>query len=332
MTFPLRMNRRAALGRSLGLAAAAAAPALLRAQTSNDAPLKIVLAFGAGGTSDFLARLYAPSLGETLGRPVIVDYKPGVNGVAGLNSVAKSRADGNTLILTDMMTMTVTPWIMPSMPLKPFEELTPIAVAAYFPYLFVVNPALPIHDLAELKAYSLAHPGRFNLATGGTGTAQHLIGIEMAQHLGDLQWTYVPYKGATAALVDLVGGTVDGIVLSSPPLLPLLGTGKIRAIAASGTARWPNLPDTATFIEQGMPGYQPGSYQGVLAPSQTSKSAIDTLAAAFAKAAAQPAFKAKLAEQGGQVRNDTPKEMLALLNDESARWGAIVKAHHIVLE
>jgi tripartite-type tricarboxylate transporter receptor subunit TctC len=325
------MTRRAALGKSIALAAATGAPALLRAQTAIDVPLKIILAFSAGGTSDFLARLYAPSLSETLGRPVIVDYKPGVNGVVGLNSVAKSRADGNTIVLTDMMTITVTPWVMPSMPLKPFEELTPVAMAAYFPYLFVVNPALPIHNLADLKTYSLVHPGRFNLATGGTGTAQHLIGIEMANHLG-VKWTYVPYKGATAGLVDLVGGTVDAAILSSPPLLPLLSTGKIRAIAASGTARWLNLPDTQTFIEQGLPGYQPGSYQGVLAPSQTPRPIIDSLAAAFTKAASQPDLKEKLADQGGQVRIYTPEAMLTLLKDESARWGGIVKANHIVLE
>lgn len=326
------LTRRSAIGRTLSLAAIATSPPALHAQPANDAPLKIILAFNAGGTSDFLARLYAPSLSETLGRPVVVDYKPGVNGIVGLNTVAKSRPDGNTLILTDLMTLTATPWVMSKMPLKPLEELCPIAVAAYFPYVLVVSSALPIHNLAELKAYSRASPGRFNLATGGTGTAQHLVGIEIASLLGGLQWTYVPYKGAPAALTDIVGGAVDGIVLSSPPVLPLLKAGKLRAIAVSGISRWSNLPDCPTFTEQGLTGYQPGSYQGVLAPIQTPPATVDDLANAFDKAIRQSHAQAKLAEQGGEVRVHTPQKMQTLLAEESARWGAIVKANNIVVE
>ncbi|GIZ50278.1 Bug family tripartite tricarboxylate transporter substrate binding protein [Noviherbaspirillum aridicola] len=315
------------------LCALASAPAAL-AQASPNYPVKpirIVVPFPAGGTSDVLARMVGQKLTEAWGQPVIVDNRPGANGNIGADHVAKADPDGYTLLLMDMGNLTISPTLYPKLPFNPQVHLAPVTMLAYSPHLLVTSSALPVKTTAELIAHSKATRGKLNFAAAaGTGSAPHLAGVLFAQRTG-AEWGYIPYKGGAQALADLISGQIDATMNGMVATYPHVKTGKIRLLAVSSKNRLPQLPDVPTIGET-VPGFVSGSWQGVMAPAGTPKPVIAKLNAEMARIVKLPDVVEKMAAQGAEPQTNTPEEFSAWMKSEIAHWGKVITDAKITLD
>ena len=252
----------AAAGAWLMLAAPAA-----QAQAWPSKPIKIVVPFPAGGTSDVLARLFGQKMGETWGQPVVVDNKPGSSGNLGADLVAKAAPDGYTFALMDVGNLVISPALY-KLPFQVERDFAPVAMVAYSPHLLAVSTKVPANTPAELVAYAKAQKGQLNYAVAaGMGSASHLAGVMYAQRSG-IAWGYVPYKGGAQAITDLIGGQVDVMFNGMVATYPHVKAGKIKLIAISSAKRNAQMSDTPTVAES-LPGFLTGSFQGLLAPAGT---------------------------------------------------------------
>lgn len=288
--------------------------------------VKIVVANAAGGTSDVLARLLAPRLQELLGAAgVIVENKAGATGNLGSDFVAKSPPDGLTLLLTDIGSLAIAPSVFTQLPFDPVKDFAPVVLVAYSPHLLAASPELPAKDVRELIALAKAKPGTVNFAISGTGGANHLAGIEFALRTG-IQWSYIPYKGGAQALNDVAAGQADVLFNGMVATLPLVQGGKLRALAVSSAKRFAAAPDVPTVAEAaGLPGFETGSYQGIVAPAGTPPAVVATLHAAVTKVLATPDMQSRLAKMGAELRPGSPAEFGAFIRSEKERWARVVK-------
>ena len=245
---------------SLAIAALPAA-----AQQYPNKPLRIVVPYAAGGTSDILARQVAPKITEAWGQPVIVENKPGANGNVGADFVAKSAPDGYTLLLTDLGGLVISASVYPKLPFDPSKDFSPVVMVSYSPHVLAVHPSVQAKDVRELVEMAKAHPGKLNFAISGIGGAPQLAGIEFAQRTG-VQWTYIPYKGGSDAVTAVVAGQAHVLFNGMLATWPSVTGGKLRALAISSAQRVPSAKDTPTVAEQGLPGFETGSFQGVVGP------------------------------------------------------------------
>ncbi len=295
-----------------------------------DKAIRLVVPFPAGGTSDVLGRLIGAKLSESLGQPVIVDNRPGSSGNLGADVVAKSPADGHTLVLMDVGNLVISPSLY-KLPFDVLGDFTPVAMVAYSPHLLVVSNRLPVKTTDELIAHAKANPGKVNYAAAaGMGSATHLAGVVFAQRSG-IQWNYVPYKGGSQAMNDLVGGHVDVTFNGMVATYPHVKADKIRLIAVSSASRQPEMPDTPTVGEK-HPGFLTGSWQGLLAPSGTPQAAIDKLHAEVLRITALPEIQEKLAALGAQPSKMSTAEFSNWLKTEIPAMAKIVKDEKITLE
>ena len=310
---------------------AAALPVSAGAQQYPNKPVKVVVPMAAGGAVDTLARLLTTHLGEVLGQTVVVDNKPGANGIIGSDQVAKAPADGYTLLIPDLGTLTIGPATTPNMPFDAVQDFAPVTMLVFAPYGYAVNAGLPINSIPELVAYAKANPGKLNFATLGIGSASHLAGIDFASRAG-INWTYVPYKGGGQALPDVVAGNSHVIGISLTSTLPHVRSGKLRLLAVSSRERLSYLPDVPTVAESGFPGFEPAFWSALLAPKGTPKAVIDKLRADTARVMAMPDVTKRLAEQATEVRLSTPEEVTRFVASENAKYKAIVKNAGIKFE
>jgi len=315
----------------LGSTVMLAAPA--GAQTGNypNQPIKIVVPFPAGGTSDVLARMVGQKLTEAWGQPVIIDNRTGANGNIGADFVAKSKPDGYTLVLMDMGNLTLSPGLYPKLPFNPLTDFSPVTMLAYSPHLLVTNNKLPVKNIGELITYAKANKGKLNFAAAaGTGSASHLAGLVFAQKHG-IEWTYVPYKGGAQALTDLAGGQVDVTLNGMVATYPHVKAGNIRLLAVSSAKRFSQIPDTPAIAES-TPGFISGSWQGVMAPAGTPKAIIDKLAAEIARIARLPDVSEKMTALGAEVLTNSPDEFGTWMKAEVANWSNVIKDANIKIE
>ncbi len=295
-----------------------------------DKPIRLVVPFPAGGTSDVLGRLVGAKLSESLGQPVIVDNRPGSSGNLGADVVAKSPADGHTLVLMDVGNLVIAPSLY-KLPFDVLKDFTPVAMVAYSPHLLVVSNKMPVKTMDELIAHAKANPGKVNYAAAaGMGSATHIAGVQFAQRSG-IQWNYVPYKGGSQAINDLIGGHVDVTFNGMVATYPHVKADKIRLIAVSSASRQPEVPDAPTVGEK-HPGFLTGSWQGLLAPSGTPQAAIDKLHAEILRITALPEIQEKLVTMGAQPSKMTPAEFASWLKAEIPAMAKIVKDEKITLE
>lgn len=286
-------------------------------------PIKIVVPFPAGGTSDVLARMIGQKLAEAWGQPVIVDNRSGANGNIGADLVAKAEPDGYTLLLMDIGNLSISPTLYPKLPFSPTKNLTPVTMLAYSPHLLVTYPGLPVTSVKELIAYSKAQKGKVNFAAAaGTGSAAHLAGVLFAQKTG-AEWGYIPYKGGAQAITDLVGGQVDLTMNGMVATYPHVKDGKLRLLAVSSSKRLAQLPDVPTISET-VPGFVSGSWQGVMAPAGVPKAIITKLNAEMVKIVKLPEIREKMAAQGAEPQTNTPEEFSAWFKSEIAQWGKVI--------
>lgn len=306
------------------VAVLAFAAASVPAQTYPTKPVRLIVPYTPGGSSDILARIVSQKLSEALGKPVLVENRPGANGNVGAELVAKSAADGHTLLLTDIGALCISPSVYPALRFDPVKDFAPVVMMTYSPHLLAVHPSITANTLQEFVAMAKAKPGELNFATPGVGSAPHLAGIEFALRTG-LQWTYVSYKGGSHALNDVVAGHADVLFNGMLPTYPHVQSGRLKAIAVSASKRVSAAPNLPTIAEAGVPGFETGSWQGVLVADGTPRLIVDRLNAEIARILATPEVKRQLAEQGTEVRTGTPEAMGEFVRGEVTRWARVVK-------
>ena len=294
------------------------------AQSYPSKPIRIVVPYAAGGTSDILARQIGPKLTDAWGQPVIVENKPGANGNVGADFVAKSAPDGYTLLLTDLGGLVISASVYPKLPFNPSQDFTPVVMVSYSPHVLAVNPDVQVKNMKELIAMAKAHPGKLNFAISGIGGAPHLAGIEFAQRLG-LDWTYVPYKGGADAITGVIGRQAHVLFNGMLATWPHVTGGRLRALAISSAKRVDSAPDMPTVAEQGLAGFETGSYQGVVGAKGMPREVTAKLNAVVIKVLNTAEMKERFAKQGTEVRTGTPDSLGAWMGREQAKWAKVVK-------
>lgn len=322
----MTITRRQAM---LSTAAALAAPAAFAQSDWPSKPVRIVVPYPPGGSSDIIARAIGNLVSETLKQSVIVDNKPGANGNLGADLVAKSAPDGYTLLLCDVGALAISPSVYPKLPLDPSKELRGVTMLAYSPHLLVVHPSVPVNNLKELVA--LSKQKDLNFAVSGTGGAPHLAGVALASAVG-ARWQYVPYKGGSQAITDTVGGQTQVMMNGMLATYPHVQSGKLKLLAVSKRSRMPLIGDVPTIAEQGVPNFESGSWQGVLAPKGTPDAIVQKLNAALVTAIRNPEVRGRLAGQGAEVVTMTPAEQDQFFANERKRWAQVVTAGNIKAE
>ena len=300
------------------------------AATFPSKPIKIVVPFPAGGTSDVLARIFGQKITENWGQPVVIENRPGASGNLGADQVAKSAPDGYTLVLMDVGNLVISPALF-KLPFNVMNDFAPVAMVAYSPHLLAVSTKIPANTPAELVAYAKAQKGKLNYAVAaGMGSASHLAGVTYAQRNG-IEWGYVPYKGGAQAITDLVGGQVDVMFNGMVATYPQVKAGKIKLIAVSSLTRNSQMPDTPTVAES-LPGFLTGSFQGLLAPAGTPKAVVDKLHAEIKRIAAIPEIKERLTTLGAEPSAMTPDQFSQWMRTEIPAMAKIVKDEKITVE
>jgi tripartite-type tricarboxylate transporter receptor subunit TctC len=312
--------------KTLMLAAAlAACGAAARAETVEaypSKPVQLIVPFAAGGGSDTLARAVGQKLAERWKQPVIVQNKPGADGNLGAQFVAGSPADGYTLMVLDIGTLTMGPVFYKNLPFDPATAFAPVTVLTFSPHVLVVNPAVPAKGFAELKDYAAKHPDALNFATHNNSAA--LAGYKLSNDTG-LKMTQIPYKGAGAAMTGLLGGEVNVTLVSLLLASPYMTSGQLRPIAIASAHRMPTAPNVPTLIEAGVPGYVMGSWQGVVAPARTPPALVRKIQAAIAEVLKDKAVRERFEGLGAEVMGNTPDEMGELISSQSRNFLAIGK-------
>jgi tripartite-type tricarboxylate transporter receptor subunit TctC len=295
------------------------------AQDYPSKPIRLVVPFTPGGSTDILARVIGMKLTEAWGRQVVIDNRPGAGGNIGVDLVAKSPADGYTLVMGHIGTFGVNPTLYPKLPYDPIKDFQPITLVALVPNMLSVNPALPAKSVKELIALAKAKPGTINFGSGGNGSAAHLAG-EYFKLMSKTEITHIPYRGTSPAVTDLIAGQIQMIITGVPPTLNFVKTGKLRALAVATSKRLPLLPDLPTISEAGVPGYEATQWYGVLAPAGTPKPIVAKLNAEMAKAIKGPDVREKLAADAAEPVGNSPEEFGAFIKKEIARWAPVIKA------
>jgi tripartite-type tricarboxylate transporter receptor subunit TctC len=297
-----------------------------RAQTGYpNKPVRLVVPFAPGGSTDALARLLAEELRAELGQPVIVENKAGAGGNIGGDMVAKAAPDGYTVLVTAAGPTVINPSLYSKMPYDPVKDLRPVTLLIQEPNLMAINPRIPAKTVAEFIAYAKANPKAVSFGSPGNGSPAHLAG-EWFNQLTGTTMVHVPYKGTGPALNDLVAGQIAMMIDNMPALWPHVQSGKLRALAVSTDKRAAAAPELPTIAESGVKGFAFGAWKGLMVPAATPNDVVDRLHAAASKALAKPAFRKKLTELGAEPVGSTPAQFAAVIKSETASWAALVKS------
>ncbi|RXF74153.1 Bug family tripartite tricarboxylate transporter substrate binding protein [Hansschlegelia zhihuaiae] len=320
----MTVTRREALALACGALAAAAVltPAAAVAQAF-DKPVRIIVPYAPGGTSDTLARIIGPLLQEKIGQPVVVENKPGAAGNIGADAVAKANKDGSTYLLTDVGTVASAPGLFSELTYKPLEDLAPVTMVMFSPYVLAVNPALEVKDVAGLIEYAKANPGKLAIANSGIGGVNHITAVSMAKELG-IQWKTVPYKGGAAATQAVVSGESKVIINGATATLPFVTSGQLRGLAITGTERVSAAPDLPTFTEAKLPSADAGSWQGLLGTAGSPPERIQAVNAAVNEILKRPEVVDRIKQQGGRVVGGAADDLKTWLATNTERWGKII--------
>jgi len=330
MTF--KPNRRTALAAAtLAALGWVAQPALAQGAWPSK-PVRIVVPFAAGGTTDILARALAPELSKAFGQQFIVDNRGGAGGNVGADIVAKSPGDGYTLLMGTVGTHGINRALYPTLPFDPIKDFAPVTLVAAVPNVMEMNAdkarALGIENVADFIKYLKANPGKLNMASSGSGTSIHLAG-ELFKTMTGTFMTHIPYRGSGPALLDLVGGTADVMFDNLPSSMQQIKGGKLKPLAVTSAQRSPALPDVPTVEEAGGPalkGYEASSWFGLLAPAGTPADIVNRIQQEVARSLGTPAMQEKLLAQGAIPSGNTPAEFAKLIDSEHAKWAKVVKA------
>jgi tripartite-type tricarboxylate transporter receptor subunit TctC len=319
-----RMNTRRSLLAAAGcLPLAGMLSTRAHAQAWPAKPIRFVVPFAPGGSSEIVARSTAGELSKTLGQSVFVDNKPGASGNIAMAEVARAD-DQHTLILGHIGTLAVNPYMYDKLPYDANKDFKPVSLLAKVPSLYVVNPNLPAKDLKEFIALVKSKPGQMNYGSAGNGSAGHLA-MEYLKMTANIFITHIPYKGTGPQLTDLLAGRLDAASVGASAILQHIKAGKLRCIATGSTQRLPQLPDVPTVAEQGFPGFEMTQWYGMLAPASMVQSNVDKLAAETQKAVKSQASLDRLSGDAAQAIGNTPAQFAQFIALEQKRWKQVVE-------
>ncbi|WP_241673208.1 Bug family tripartite tricarboxylate transporter substrate binding protein [Lacisediminimonas profundi] len=293
-------------------------------------PIKLVVPYPAGGSTDVLARLVGQKLSERIGQTVVIENKSGAGGNIGTDSVAKSAPDGYTLTMGNIGPIAINPSLYPNLPYDPLKDLAPITFLVSVPNLLLVNNALPVKNVQEFVDYVRARPGT-SYASPGAGTSLHLSG-ELFVATAGVKMTHVPYRGGAPALADLMAGHVPALFDNMFPAITQVKAGKVRAIAITSAQRSEHLPDVPTLAESGLPGYDVTGWFGILAPAGTPRPVITRLHQEFAAILQMPDVRKRITDFGGMISGAGPDEFRTFIVSETAKWRKLVQTQNIKVQ
>jgi tripartite-type tricarboxylate transporter receptor subunit TctC len=308
----------------------AIAPAMAQEDYPNK-PVKVIVPFAPGGGADVVARLVFTKLSARLGHPFVIDNRGGAGGIVGTDAVAKARPDGYTLLLGQTGPNAINPALFAKIPYDPIADFAPVVQLTSYPYVIVVHPSVPVKNLRELIAMSKEKPGILNYGTAGTGSSAQLA-AELFQRVTGIKLTHVPYKGAGPALADTVANVVAMTFGDMASATPLVLSGRLRAIALTGTRRSPLLPDVPTVAESGYPGFEAAAWHGVYAPANTPPEIVAKLNRELAHILAEPEVRERLRKDGIDTVGASPAAFAEYTRAEIRKWGTTVKDANIKLE
>ena len=317
--------------RLLAVLLAAFVPTAALAQTYPAKPIRWIVPFPPGGGNDTIARLVGQKLSAALGQQVIVDNRPGAGGTIGAEAAARSPADGYTMFLAGVATHGINPNLRRKLPYDAIKDFQAVSLIASAPLLVVVHPSLPAKSVKELIALAKTRPGQINYASNGAGGSSHLA-VELFDMMTGVRMAHIPYKGLTPALTDLLSGEVQVMFSSAVAMLPQVKAGRLRAIAMTGSKRSAAIPNIPTVAESGVPGYETGSWYGVVVPAGTPKAAIDRLSREIQTIVKSQDITTKLNEEAVIPVGSTPEAFDKHIRAELARWAKVIKAAKIELE
>ncbi|MDX3906256.1 MAG: tripartite tricarboxylate transporter substrate binding protein [Pigmentiphaga sp.] len=304
------------------IAALAVLSGVARAETYPSKPIKMLVPFPAGGTVDFFARTVGPRLAEALGQPVLIENRSGAGGNIAAEAVAKSPADGYTLLMgSEIVSINIT--LYEKLGYHPLKDLAPVVLVGTVPNILLVSPSLPVNTTQELIAYAKSGK-KMSYASTGLGTSSQLSS-ELFKSIAGIDVLHVPYKGGAPAIVDLAGGQVEMMFVNMPTGLPMVKGGKVRILAVTSAQRAPQVPDVPTIAET-LPGFETAAWSAIYAPAGTPRPVIDKLNAAMVKILQMPDVKAALAQQGAVPAGGTPEALGDFTKAEIVKWEKIIKA------
>jgi len=307
------------------------APPVATAQTALKGPLRIVVGFAAGGSSDIAARLIADKLKDELGQPVIVENKTGAGGRIAAEALKTAPADGTTLLLVPVVVPVLAPLVYRQLAYDPAKDFAPVTQIATYQFGYAVGANHPAKNVAELIAWMRANPTQANFGSPAPGSLPHFFGLAVGRATG-VDMVHVAYKGGAPLATDLMGGQIPVGIDSLSDLVQLHRAGKIRIIATSGAARSPLLPEVATFREQGFPSIEGTGWIGIYAPAKTPKAIVEELSARIVKVVRLPDVRDRLLNLGYEPTGTTPEELSTIMAADTARWGPIIKASGFTAE
>lgn len=312
------------IAHALAVACFSLASTLAAAGSFPDKPIRMVVPFPPGGTTDLLGRVLANRLSETLGQQVIVDNRPGAGGTIGSDVVAKAPADGYTLMFGTVGTQSINTTLYKRLPFDAQKDFTPVALFAGVPNILVVNPKVPARNVRELVDYAKRHPGALNMGSAGNGTTNHLSG-ELFKSMAHVEIVHVPYKGSGPAMADVLANQVQLMFDNLPGSLPHVKAGRLRALAVTSATRSPALPDVPTMAEAGITGYEADVWFGVVGPRGMPADVVNKLSTEIARIAQDKAMKEKLLQAGASPLTATPEQFSALIGKDTVKWAKLVK-------
>jgi tripartite-type tricarboxylate transporter receptor subunit TctC len=301
------------------------------AQTYPSKPVRMIVPFPPGGTTDLVGRVLAQKLGEQWGQQVLVDNRPGASGIIGSEIAAKAPPDGYTFVMC-ISAHVVNPSLYAKVPFDAFNDFAPIVLIGMMPNVVVVHPSVPVRSIKELIALARSRPAQLNYASGGKRLSNHLS-VERFKKLANIELVHIPFKGGSPAITALLGGQVDLMFNTFVTTLPLIVAGKLRGLAITSIKRSPLMPDLPTVAESGFPGFEASEWLGFLAPAGTPAAIVTKINADVVKALGSPEVQDRLVNQQGFIAvGDSPREFAEFMKSESAKWSKVIKDARITPE
>ena len=306
------------------MAAVMLLPQLAAAQAYPNKPIRVIVPVPGGGTPDVVARMVAPGLSSLLGQQLVIDNRGGAGALIGTELAARAVPDGYTLFFSSPGPLTILPHVHKKVAYDPIKDFAPVSLISIGPFLLIAHPAVPVKTVKELIALARAEPGKLDYASAGNGTPNHLA-MELFKSMAGVNMTHVPYKGAPQAVTDLIGGSVNLMFNSIPPVLPHIKSGRLKLLAVAGGRRSPQLPDVATISEAGVPGFEAITWFGLLAPARTPKQIVARLNELLVKVVRAPDIKSRFEVLGYEVVGSSPQEFASFIRVESEKYAKAVK-------
>lgn len=308
----------------VAMAVAVLLPSLVRAQNYPDRPIRVIVPVPAGGTPDVVARMVAPGLSSLLGQQLVIDNRGGAGGLIGGELAARAIPDGYTLFFSSPGSLTILPHLQKNVAYDTLRDFAPVSLVSIGPFLLITHPTVPAKTVKELLALAKAEPGKLNYASAGNGAANHLA-MELFKSMAGVNITHIPYKGAPQAITDLIGGSVNLMFNSIPPVLQHIKSGRLKLLGVSSAKRSPQLPDVPTVSEAGVPDYESITWFGLLAPAKTPKQIVARLNELMVKVVRAPEMRSQLEIQGYDPVGSSAAEFSSFIRAESEKYARVVK-------